>query len=287
MQPEFFNSLGDVIFEENAFFIFRYPFEPSVAFGRDTFIARELKDVDIKAYPPNIHIGDELIFIHAGKREELEKFANRNGIQIVQRPVIWDWILEPFLDTEFTKETEIQFFKNLAEFGLSEEDVNGIRSEVSEQMIKYNFDSMLWEWASLGALDVLNAIRPIYNEVQFDAFYKRVMQIALRDKVDAERQLFKVRIYDNFHYMDEEEAYDHGSFNSYKEALEAAKKIVREFLVNTWTKGMTLDELITQYTMFGEDPIILPDPFYEPTWSARDYAHEMAEVIYNEMRKLD
>ena len=71
-------------------------------------------------------------------------------------------------------------------------------------------------------------------------------------------QKYQLRIYDNFHYMDESEAYDTGEFETYEEALNAAKKIVDDFLMHNWEPGITESELIDQYTSFGEDPDIIP-----------------------------
>jgi len=43
-----------------------------------------------------------------------------------------------------------------------------------------------------------------------------------------------LRIYDNFHYGDESEAYNHGQYETYAEALIGAKAIVDEFLKHNW-----------------------------------------------------
>lgn len=42
--------------------------------------------------------------------------------------------------------------------------------------------------------------------------------------------MFEVRVADNFHYMDEDEVYTHGSFPTWAEAVTAARKIVDSFL---------------------------------------------------------
>ena len=44
-------------------------------------------------------------------------------------------------------------------------------------MLKYNFDTMLWEWISLGLPDVLQAMRVKYSDEEFEEFYKRAMTI--------------------------------------------------------------------------------------------------------------
>ena len=45
---------------------------------------------------------------------------------------------------------------------------------------------------------------------------------------------FHLRVYDNFHYADESEAYNHGQYETYAEALIGAKAIVDEFLKHNW-----------------------------------------------------
>ncbi len=45
------------------------------------------------------------------------------------------------------------------------------------------------------------------------------------------RIVYKLKVYDNFHYMDEEEAYMHGEFDTYEEALKKAKSIVEEHII--------------------------------------------------------
>ena len=89
---------------------------------------------------------------------------------------------------------------------------------------------------------------------------------------------FYLRVYDNYHYGDESEAYNHGSYPSYETAVAAAEAIVDEFLYANHKPGMTADELVAQYVMFGEDPVILPDEHGDmESFSARKYARTEAE----------
>ena len=90
----------------------------------------------------------------------------------------------------------------------------------------------------------------------------------------AEQKKFHLRVYDNFHYMDESEAYNHGQYETYEDALIAAKAIVDEFFENNWKSGVTADYLLVQYSLYGEDPIILPNEHGEfESFSARTYAN--------------
>src|SRR5215831_4443497 len=96
---------------------------------------------------------------------------------------------------------------------------------------------------------------------------------------------FHLRVYDNFHYMDESEAYNHGQYKTYEEAIVAAKAIVEEFFVHNWKSGVTAGDLLGQYALYGEDPIILPNEHGEhPSFSARAYAGEIAETICKKLQ---
>jgi hypothetical protein len=86
---------------------------------------------------------------------------------------------------------------------------------------------------------------------------------------------FRLRVWDNFHYMDESEAFDHGEFDTYEEALAAAMQIVEESVAH---HGFKMEE----YAMFGDDSgIICPPGDSQPLFSARDYARELCEKHKN------
>ncbi|MHC4183907.1 MAG: hypothetical protein ACYSR0_11215 [Planctomycetota bacterium] len=89
--------------------------------------------------------------------------------------------------------------------------------------------------------------------------------------------MFYLRIYDNFHHMDESSAYNHGKYKTYELALGAARSLVREFFIENRRSGMTKEELLAAYSMYGEEPIIRSDENadFEP-FSAREYAKEVA-----------
>lgn len=175
-------STGQLRFESDFLQIDDYPFQPSIAFGKTKIFADTIAEIDIESYTPTVKVKDELIFLTSERRDELKAFARRNDLRTIKRPDIWGWILEPFLDTEFTKETDERLTRLLNEYGLSKETVTSIRKEVRTQMLKYNFDTMLWEWGGLGAQDVLKAMRTRYDENEFKEFYDRVMKIALSTK---------------------------------------------------------------------------------------------------------
>ena len=92
---------------------------------------------------------------------------------------------------------------------------------------------------------------------------------------------YKVMVDDNFHYMDEDERYQHGVFLTAEEAISACKHIVDEYLENQVQPGMTASELYESYTMFGEDPFIVGiNPTEENvSFSAWNYAKERSQVL--------
>ena len=171
--------MGEVAIDNDFLKIEKYLFEPSIAFRQNIFHSEQIDDIDFNSRPPTIRVKDELVFLSAEKKPELESFAQRNNIKTVKRPWIWEWILEPFLDTEITKATDYRLTLLLENVGLTADQVKSLRMEVKTQMLKYNFDTMLWDWCSLGACDVLKAMRTKYDKNEFADFYKRVMAIAL------------------------------------------------------------------------------------------------------------
>ena len=102
---------------------------------------------------------------------------------------------------------------------------------------------------------------------------------------------YTVFVDDNYHYMDESERYQLGVYTTVEEAVSACKKIVDDFLQSAHMPGMTSDQLLTQYIMFGEDPWISPKP--EGGFNARDYArgrcseHCRAEDEARRTRRID
>ncbi len=99
--------------------------------------------------------------------------------------------------------------------------------------------------------------------------------------------IYRLKVYDNFHYMQEDETYMHGEFSTYEEALQAAKSIVQEHIIHNYKPGMSPTEMSANYTMFGEDPIIISEPWQDDNkkFSAWDYAFEFAERYHEERTK--
>lgn len=85
--------------------------------------------------------------------------------------------------------------------------------------------------------------------------------------------------------MDESEAYDYGQYETYEDAVVAAKAIVREYFVDNRKSGQTAQELLGEYCGYGEDPVILPnEPGEQPVFSAWTYANEIHETIIKKLQ---
>jgi hypothetical protein len=86
---------------------------------------------------------------------------------------------------------------------------------------------------------------------------------------------------DNFHYMDEDERREYGSYPTLKEAIATCERLVDASLAASHRPGMTAKELFDHYAAFGDDPFIVAPPDTEKgvIFSAHDYARKRAEAI--------
>jgi hypothetical protein len=100
---------------------------------------------------------------------------------------------------------------------------------------------------------------------------------------------YKVMVDDNFHFMDEDERYQHGMFLTAEEAIAACKSIVDKELESYLKQGFTATELYKTYTGFGEDPfIVCVDPAVERVhFSAWEYAYERSQAIISHGKETD
>ena len=92
---------------------------------------------------------------------------------------------------------------------------------------------------------------------------------------------YKVMVDDNFHYMEEDERWEYGTFPTAAAAFAACRKVVDESLIAEYRLGMTATQLYDRYTSFGDEPfIIAPHGASEDvTFSARDYARSRVEAL--------
>ncbi|WP_299211076.1 hypothetical protein [uncultured Aquimarina sp.] len=177
-----FCGVGDSEIHENTILISNYPFEPSIAYPEKLITVTEIDAICVDFGTLKIKIKDDIVFLSAEKKDELKMFAERNKIPLSAYSWNWDWILEPYLDTEFTEENNKQVTARLLENGFNKIEIDTIRNEVGKQMYIYNFDTMLWDWCSLSLFDVLSAMRAKYTKEEFREFYKRAIEIEKREK---------------------------------------------------------------------------------------------------------
>ncbi len=173
-------GIGESKILKEQILIKNYPFEPSSVYPEKTLSAHDITAICYEAYPPQVRIKGEVIFISRENYEALREFAKLHKLKTYKATRNWDWLLEPYLDTEYTRETEERITALLMENGISKKEIIKIRNEVQKQMLKYNFDTLLWDWTNLGLHDVLSAMRAKYNKAKFEDFYQRAMEIELR-----------------------------------------------------------------------------------------------------------
>jgi hypothetical protein len=86
---------------------------------------------------------------------------------------------------------------------------------------------------------------------------------------------YKVMVDDNFHYMEEDERDESGTFSTIEEAIAACKQIADDSLRHlAQGKNYTADGLYDCYVSFGSDPFIvaLDSRDGRPSFSAWNYA---------------
>ena len=89
---------------------------------------------------------------------------------------------------------------------------------------------------------------------------------------------FTVYVADNFHYMDAEATYQLGKFATWDEAVTAAERIAEASLQEVYRPDLDAEALYHQYTLFGEDPYIIPRPEGKH-FSAWEYAKRRCQEL--------
>ncbi|MCC6462067.1 MAG: hypothetical protein IT260_16450 [Saprospiraceae bacterium] len=177
-----FATLGESEFETQAIVLKKYPCPPATVFPDARIPASAITEVWTNSSPPALRMGEELLFVPAEKKAELLSFALLHNIPVTDRHSNWEWIAAPFLDTETTAEDLARYQDLLAQQGLDAAEVAQLRREIEAAMLAYNFDTMHWEWVSLGLWDVLVALQARYDPAEFAEFYWRAMAVELRQK---------------------------------------------------------------------------------------------------------
>jgi hypothetical protein len=90
---------------------------------------------------------------------------------------------------------------------------------------------------------------------------------------------YTVWVYDNYHYMDQDDGpYRFGEFDTCRAAVAACKRMVEDFLLVNHKPGMSAEDLWGIYTAFGDDPGIL-SPGDNCRFSAWDFAKQRCEEL--------
>ncbi|MBI4850886.1 MAG: hypothetical protein HY819_03570 [Acidobacteria bacterium] len=178
-------------FRPEGIFFQNYIFKAASVYPSGLVSYTNIQEILPAAFPPEIRTKQgEILFIPAELKRELERVAQINQIPLVSRVDVWSYILDPFLDTEFSPEDQENTLRLLEENNISRLECQTIRDSISEAMYAYNFTSGLWEWVHLGLYDVLAANSGILSghrhtlpEEKFKDFYYRAMEIANRAKL--------------------------------------------------------------------------------------------------------
>ena len=158
-----------------------YPFPPSRVYPERFVAGSDIASVCFYG-PALVQVGNDFAFVSREREPELRALMARHRIPERPSNYNWDWILSPYLDTEFSEDDIARQALRLSEAGFDAGEVDAIRHEVGDVMWAYNFQTMLWEWAGFGLYDVLSAMRAFYDAADFEDFYWRAMEIEGRTR---------------------------------------------------------------------------------------------------------
>ena len=164
----------------------KYPFPAASVYRSGLLAYSAIRDVDPQAAPPEIRtFPGETLFVSAEQVDEFKAAIRTANLAIVRRFDVWDLLLEPFLDTEFTLQQQEQTLQVLEQAGIPRHDAADLRRRVERAMLSYNL--FLWEWCHLGLFDLLTATRQGLNRLslthlvsrkRYHEFYWEAMRLA-------------------------------------------------------------------------------------------------------------
>lgn len=135
----------------------KYPYPGSSVYPKGIVSVSEIKDYSIGT-PITLRLkSKDVVFIGLNFKDTFLQFAKRNSLIRINRFDPWSFVLESFLDTEYTQEDDQRCKQVLVDHGFTLNEIESYRKQFKKIMISYNFDSMLWEWVHLGATDLLDA----------------------------------------------------------------------------------------------------------------------------------
>jgi hypothetical protein len=170
-------NLGTVDFAPDAVVFTEYPFPGSRVHRGGAVPWAEVVEVNPEAAPPELRTADEVLFIHAERKDELRRAAEEHGVPVVDRVDVWDLLLEPYLDTSFKEDDQERTLSQLEQNGVPRDAAQRIRDQVGKRMLEYN--STFWDWVHLGMCDLFDAHRGM-DEPRFRELYAWAQEIALR-----------------------------------------------------------------------------------------------------------
>jgi hypothetical protein len=113
-------------------------------------------DPSIGALAPEVRLRDgRTIFLPARVRDELREALDRPGVPLLQRPLVWPNLLEPFLDTD-DRSSQARVERQLAGWGFHRAEVRRIRRRVVVPMALLLW--LTWEWIAFDQIDLLVAL---------------------------------------------------------------------------------------------------------------------------------
>lgn len=160
---------------------------PGASVTRAGFVRwASVRDADPDAAPPELRLRTgETLAVPAPFREQLRSALSQAAVPTIRRTDVWALLLEPFLDTEFDETHTRSTCSRLNQCGVSEREIEEIRSRVGDAMTKYN--TLHWDWVHLGLFDLLDAHLPPpplrwipARRREFREFYSWAMSVAER-----------------------------------------------------------------------------------------------------------
>lgn len=141
--------------------VVEYPYTSATVRSGSVVPADRIVDVFLDLRPPRVSTGDEVLFVSAAQRPELERFAMANELPIVEHGLDpWTLILEPFLDGEESEDHKEESLDRLERVGVDRDESFALRERFAGAVMLYNFAVPRWEWVSLGHRDLLQAVHP-------------------------------------------------------------------------------------------------------------------------------
>ena len=125
--------------------------------------------------------GSELLLVSRTHLDALQKICQRHDIPLVQRYDVWSDLLDPFLDTEFSLDSQKANIQRLKEHGsLTDDEIIDLRKKVEGKMVRHT--ALTWEWQHYGLADLLAVMKPKlgFGRERWAEFYGEVMEISLR-----------------------------------------------------------------------------------------------------------